>query len=174
MRRVRSSPYDYSKDAVVIVIFVVILSSTVLPLAESASAQTGPGPEPAGSPDTYSLVGTIGGAFSGAVLSVGKGEQLFYRLYDTLPDGAKLVGVRTDSISVKGTDGTSRDVYISHETKPYSPAKPVAEAKPAPPVDPYTGGAAPTSFTGQQNPNPQNVKRGRTKRIRSDPAETAD
>jgi hypothetical protein len=64
----------------------------------------------------YKLIGTIqSGDFSGAVMIVAKGEQSFFRLYEKLPDGSQLVQVRDDSISLKGTDGTLYDMFITHE-----------------------------------------------------------
>lgn len=64
----------------------------------------------------YNLIGTIrSGDFSGAVIIVAKGEQSFIRLFEKLPDGSQIVQVRDDSISLKGTDGTLYDIYISHE-----------------------------------------------------------
>ncbi len=64
----------------------------------------------------YKLIGTIhSGDFSGAVIIVAKGEQSFFRLFEKLPDGSQLVQVQDDSISLKATDGTLSDMYISHE-----------------------------------------------------------
>ncbi len=64
----------------------------------------------------YKLIGTIhSGDFSGAVVIVAKGEQSFFRLFEKLPDGSQLVQVRDDSISLKATDGTLNDMFISHE-----------------------------------------------------------
>jgi hypothetical protein len=64
----------------------------------------------------YNLIGTIrSGDFSGAVIVVAKGEQSFIRLFEKLPDGSQVVQVRDDSISLKGTDGTLYDMFISHE-----------------------------------------------------------
>jgi hypothetical protein len=64
----------------------------------------------------YNLIGTIrSGGFSGAVINVAKGEQSFFRLFEKLPDGSRIVQVRDDSISIKGTDGTLYDMFISHE-----------------------------------------------------------
>ncbi len=151
---------------------VVLLLGAVTALfallqVHDAFAQPGPVAD-SGSLSAYRLIGTIGGnALAGAVLSDGKGEQTFIRLNDRLPDGSQLVGVHLDRISIKGTDGTRYDMYISHETKPSSPTpiKPVAEARPAPPVDPYTGNVAPTAPAG--HPVTMPGKRGRVGRTGS-------
>jgi hypothetical protein len=67
-------------------------------------------------PQASRLIGTIQSKnFIGAVFSDSKGEQSFYRVFDTLPDGSKIVAVRSDSISLKGTDGMAYDMYIAHE-----------------------------------------------------------
>jgi len=69
----------------------------------------------------YNLIGIIrSGNFSGAVINVAKGEQSFFRLFEKLPDGSQIVQVRDDSISIKGTDGTLYDMFISHEKTPES------------------------------------------------------
>jgi len=66
----------------------------------------------------YSLIGTIQGQdFSGAVISVAKGEQSFFRLGDVLPDGSRLVRVRPNTILLKGADGATYEMYILHDTK---------------------------------------------------------
>jgi hypothetical protein len=85
----------------------------------------------------YSLIGTIrSGDFSGAVIIVAKGEQSFFRLFEKLPDGSQVVQVRDDSISLKGTDGTIYDMFISHE-------------KTAGSVAPPTGADSPLNITSQ-------------------------
>jgi hypothetical protein len=67
---------------------------------------------------TYLLIGMIGGkSLSGAVLQDSTGEQLFYRLYDKLPDGSQIVKLRDDGISLKDENGTVYEMYISHDTK---------------------------------------------------------
>ncbi len=109
--------------------FILAFSLVVLFSVVKASAQT------AGS-QTPSLVGTIeSGAFVGAVLSDAKGEQVFYRLKEKLPDGSQIVKVRANSISLKGADGTSYDMYISHDTKTVASAHRNLQA------DPYASGS---------------------------------
>ncbi len=81
----------------------------------------------------YSLVGTIQSRnFSGAVITVAKGEQSFYRLGDKLPDGSQIVKVRADTILLKVADGSTYEMYILHETK-------VTAALPFSPLDPFAG-----------------------------------
>ncbi|HYA88350.1 MAG TPA: hypothetical protein VEI57_14945 [Nitrospirota bacterium] len=80
-------------------------------------------------PSGYNLIGTIrSGDFSGAVIKVEKGEQSFFRLFEKLPDGSQLVQVRDDSISIKGTDDTLYDMFISHEKTLGSDAPPPTPA----------------------------------------------
>src|SRR5271169_2622355 len=75
----------------------------------------------------YNLIGTIrSGFFSGAVINIAKGEQSFFRLFEKLPDGSQIVQVRDDSISIKGTDGTLYDMFISHEKTLGSEASPLS------------------------------------------------
>jgi hypothetical protein len=67
---------------------------------------------------TYLLIGMIGGkSLSGAVLQDSTGEQLFYRLYDKLPDGSQIVKLRDDGISLKDENGLVYEMFISHDTK---------------------------------------------------------
>jgi len=81
--------------------------------------------EPAG----FNLIGTIvSKAFTGAVIKDGTGMQTFFRLYEALPDGSKIVRVQADSISLKGTDGSFYDMFISHEKIAGSAAPPQISA----------------------------------------------
>src|SRR5512147_346231 len=69
-------------------------------------------------PSSYRLIGTIlANGHSGAVLVDSKGEQTFYRLHDTLPDGSTVAAVRSDSILVLRSDGTLYEIFIAHDTK---------------------------------------------------------
>jgi hypothetical protein len=66
----------------------------------------------------FSLVGTIqSDGMGGAVLQDTTGTQSFYRLYEKLPDGSQIVGLRDDSISLKTAEGAVYDMYISHGAK---------------------------------------------------------
>jgi hypothetical protein len=92
-------------------------------------------------PQASRLIGTIQSRnFIGAVFSDSKGEQSFYRVFDTLPDGSKIVTVRSDSISLKGSDGTSYDMYIAHDMTRYpventaAPVRPDVSAEPVAPA----------------------------------------
>jgi hypothetical protein len=97
----------------------------------------------------YNLIGTIKSEdFTGAVLTDSSGEQVFYRLHDKLPDGSQLVKVRDDSISLKGTDGTLYDMYISHE-------RIVGSAVSPPSADSYASESAPK----QHGPTPAQQER---------------
>ncbi len=117
---------------------------------------------PAAEPGGYSLVGTImGSEFVGAVIKDSSGSQSFYRLYDKLPDGSKVVLVRTNSISLKGTDGTTYEMYILHETKTA-----VVSVKSDVPADPYAQGAL--RNIDAEPPNSHVRHRGRAARQRSE------
>ncbi len=107
-------------------------------------------------PQASRLIGTIQSKnFIGAVFSDSKGEQSFYRMFDTLPDGSKIVAVRSDSISLKGTDGMSYDMYIAHDMKAVGAASQSAHINPAPPETAI-------SNTEPVQPNPRKVKRRRS------------
>lgn len=107
-------------------------------------------------PQASRLIGTIQSRnFIGAVFSDSKGEQSFYRVFDTLPDGSKIVAVRSDSISLKGTDGMSYDMYIAHDMKAVGAASQNAPINPSPPETAI-------SNTEPVQPNPRKGKRRRT------------
>ena len=90
---------------------VALVFTLVLFFVDTLDAQ------PAG-PQVTRLIGTIQSKnFIGAVFSDAKGEQSFYRLYEKLPDGMKIVEVRSNSITLKGESGEHYDVYINHNIK---------------------------------------------------------
>jgi hypothetical protein len=61
------------------------------------------------------LVGTVmAGGFTGAVLGDAKGEQTFYRLHETLPDGSQIIKVQRNHILIRRSDGVLTEMYISH------------------------------------------------------------
>lgn len=63
---------------------------------------------------TYRLVGTVESKeFTGAVIITPDGNQSFYRLRETLPDGAQLVMVHSDRILVKGPDGSRYEMFVT-------------------------------------------------------------
>lgn len=83
----------------------------------------------AAQPAGLNLIGTIvSKAFTGAVIKDGTGMQSFFRLHEALPDGSKIVRVQADSISLKGTDGSFYDMFISHEKIAGSAAPPQISA----------------------------------------------
>ena len=89
----------------------------------------------------YSLIGTIqSDDFSGAVISVAKGEQSFFRLFEKLHDGSQIIKIRADSIVLRGTEGLTYEMYILHETRnvaavPFLPFDPFAGATRKPPAE---------------------------------------
>jgi hypothetical protein len=116
-------------------------------------------------PQTAKLIGTIkSDGFIGAVLSDAKGEQVFYRLKEKLPDGSQIVAVRSDSISLKGADGTPYEIYIAHDMPHETNA--VASVRPERPADPYAPGAI--RNMGAEQPNLHVQRRGRAGRQRSE------
>lgn len=80
----------------------------------------------------YRLIGIIESSnFTGAVIDDSAGSQLFYRLRERLPDGSQIVRVKSDSILLKRSDGTSYELFIIHDTKPSSQhARPPVNASP--------------------------------------------
>jgi len=108
---------------------VALVFTLVLFFVDTLDAQ------PAG-PQVTRLIGTIQSKnFIGAVFSDSKGEQSFYRVFDTLPDGSKIVTVRSDSISLKGSDGTSYDMYIAHDMTMSPATNTAASIRPDVPAD---------------------------------------
>jgi hypothetical protein len=107
-------------------------------------------------PQASRLIGTIQSKnFIGAVFSDSKGEQSFYRVFDTLPDGSQIVEVRSDSISLKGESGTRYDIYVNHDMKTVGDASQSAHINPSSPET-----AIPNAEPVK--PNPRKVKRRRT------------
>jgi hypothetical protein len=118
-------------------------------------------------PQASRLIGTIqSNNFIGAVFSDSKGEQTFYRVFDTLPDGSRIVAVRSDSISLKGTDGMSYDMYIAHDMTKSPVANTGAPIQPVVPAEPFAAGALQNRSTEQ--PDAQARPRGRHGRMQSD------
>jgi hypothetical protein len=109
-------------------------------------------------PQASRLIGTIQSKnFIGAVFSDSKGEQSFYRVFDTLPDGSKIVAVRSDSISLKGASGTRYDIYVNHDMKTVA----VGAGSQSAPINPTSPTTAISNAEPVQ-PNPRKVKRRRT------------
>jgi len=66
----------------------------------------------------YTLIGTIeGDYFSGAVLADATNQQTFYRLDQRLPDGARIVKVKRDRVSIKRSDGVIVEIQLVDDTK---------------------------------------------------------
>lgn len=66
---------------------------------------------------SYRLIGTIEGEqFSGAVLEDTSG-QAFYRIHQKLPDGAAIVNVLHDKVSIKRADGSTYELQVQDDTK---------------------------------------------------------
>jgi len=118
-------------------------------------------------PQASRLIGTIQSKkFIGAVFSDSKGEQSFYRMHDTLPDGSKIVAVRSDSISLKGTDGMSYDMYIAHDMTKSAIANTASPVQPVVPAVPFAAGAQQNRSTDK--PDALARPRGRHSRTQTD------
>ncbi len=134
----------------VLLIFFIFLSICLIGTVDAE------GPGQSG----YSLVGTIqSGDFTGAVISVSKNEQTFFRVGEKLPDGSKIVKVMPDNITLKGADGTLYNMYISHETVAGSAVSPAS-------ADSYASESA-------QKPGPTSAQQERIDRIRQQTLERA-
>lgn len=78
---------------------------------------------PATSAADHRLVGTIeGSGFAGAVLLDPSGDQQFFRINETLPDGSRLIKVRKESILVKRPDGMTYEVFVYRELRAAVPS----------------------------------------------------
>ena len=96
--------------AALLVLFAIFIAGLSVAQAPVAA-------QPA-SPSGLRLVGTVESAtFSGAVLDDGKGIQTFYGLLDALPDGSRIIKVRSDSILLKQSDGSLYDLFIIGGTR---------------------------------------------------------
>jgi len=99
--------------------------------------------------ETYRLIGMIKSRnFTAIVVSDSKGEQSFYRVSDKMPDGSQIVEVRSNSISLRRTDGSLYDMYIANDTKTVAS---VASANLDIPADPYRAGAIRNVDAERQN-----------------------
>jgi len=129
--------HEVIRKLVLVSIFLFLLLYLIDQVHGQVAAQSG-----------YNLIGTIhSGDFSGAVIRVEKGEQSFFRLFEKLPDGSQLVKVRDDSISIKGTDDTLYDMFISHEKTLGSVAPPMGNNDAHGNISPSTPAAAPNSIS---------------------------
>jgi hypothetical protein len=97
-----------------LLIALLIVVFAALFIINTADAQTAS----ASGPSSYRLIGTVeAGGFIGAVLDDAKGEQLFYRLHEKLPDGSEIVKVQNNRILVKKSDGALYELFTSHDMK---------------------------------------------------------
>lgn len=84
----------------------------------------GPSSGPAAESVSYKLIGTIEGEqFAGAVLEDGTG-QAFYRINQKLPDGAAIVKVMRDKVSIRRSNGVTVNLEVVDETKIVTVQKP--------------------------------------------------
>jgi general secretion pathway protein C len=66
----------------------------------------------------YRLIGTVEGeSFSGAVLEDNAKVQAFYRLREKMPDGAMIVKVQREKITIRQADGVTIELQVADETK---------------------------------------------------------
>ena len=87
------------------------------------------GPAAAETYTAYTLIGTIEGeSFAGAVLADATNQQAFYRRGEKLPDGARIVKVNRDRVSLKRPDGETVEIQIVDDTKIVNVAKAVPPA----------------------------------------------
>lgn len=119
-------------------LFIVLPLLFLFVLVARANAQPSPA-EPG-----LRLIGTVlSGEFTGAVLGDAKGEQSFYRLHATLPDGSRLVKVQSRYIVLKRSDGMIYELFLSHDkptvtqqaVPPAAQVPPPSDMKPATPSE---------------------------------------
>ena len=123
-----NSPWVNGKIVRTSILVLIFLSLSAFISVDASNAQ-----QPI--TQTSGLIGTIrSGGFIGAVLTAAKGEQVLYRLKEMLPDGPQLVEVRSESITLKSTDGTFYNMYIAHDTKTVASVRPEVQSGPSVPV----------------------------------------
>jgi hypothetical protein len=112
--------------------FVAFLLASSFFFSDAGQAQA---PQQANDPSGYRLIGTMEGTpLAGAVISDSTGTQTFYRLHEMLPDGSQVIKVRSDSISLKRSDGTSYDLYFRGSNPGNQQSRPPATAAVPPAV----------------------------------------
>jgi hypothetical protein len=127
-----------AKDALRFSASVALLLVVVFFFCDAGHAQ----PTQANDPSGYRLIGTMEGSpLTGAVISDSTGTQTFYRVHELLPDGSQVVKVRSDSVSLKRSDGTTFDLYFrgsnsgnQQSSTPATAAAPPAEVQETRPV----------------------------------------
>ena len=98
---------------------LVLLLLAFLPAGMTAAQ---PAPAEQSSADQR-LVGTTEGAvFSGAVLMDSSGKQQFFRVNELLPDGSRLIKVKSESILVRRPDGRTYEVFVFRELRAAVPS----------------------------------------------------
>jgi hypothetical protein len=141
------------KTALLLVLMVVFSLPEFFP-ADRAAAQPRPAtPAAAPSSSGLKLIGTIrSSSFSGAVFSDSVGMQSFFRLYDQLPDGLKLVQILSNSILLKNAEGIQYELFISQELNA------VVSAVPQPTVNAAGREGHPPSIIRSQRPSPRKTR----------------
>ncbi len=142
---------------------VLVVFAAILILPRTGECQT---PTPS---DSY-LVGTIiSKIFIGAVIKDAKGEQLFYRIHETLPDGSRIIKVADDHISLKGQDGALYTMFIMQgRTESREAGSGQASATASPPI-----GSSPEQATAYQNARRISAGRHKSKRDTDQTSATA-
>jgi len=125
---------------VLIILFIVLLCCGLRMTSQAA--------------ESLRLIGMIKSShFTGIVLSDAKGEQSFYRVSDKLPDGSQIVEVRSDSILLKGADGTSFAMFISHDMNNGRESKTMASVPPGAPLATPAPPSPPPSYASETMQN---------------------
>lgn len=111
-------------------------------------------------PSGLRLVGTvISAGFAGAVLGDAEGEQAFYPLSATLPDGSRIVKIRKNHILLRRNDGSLSEMYISQGASgaSHQPPMPGVRASPSPVPGRMAApaGASPRAMTRKAIPRRQ-------------------
>lgn len=107
-----------ARKTALLLLFTLLLILAELFPADRADAQIPPAAPAAASSSGLTLIGTIRSAsFSGAVFSDSAGMQSFFRLYDQLPEGYRLVQISSKSILIKNADGLQYELFISQDIK---------------------------------------------------------
>ncbi len=137
MKVFRSKEYTSARALFLFFSAFLIAGTSEAQVAAGNDASANRTSELAAAPSTYRLIGTVeGGGFVGAVLDdVAAGAQTFFRLKETLPDGSRIIKVRSDSISIKRSDGVVYELYTIHDmTAAPSTRPPATASSPAPQV----------------------------------------
>jgi hypothetical protein len=119
----------------------------ILPLSgapDQAEAQSS-SPASTAASSAFRLIGTIEGAhLSGAVIEDAAGVQTFYLLQERLPDGSKILTVRSDSVVIEQADGARAELIVSP-----GPARAAVPHRPVPDEPPARDIRSPEPVPGQ-------------------------